>query len=277
MIRCIVFKVKKHYNYLTSMQKKIYFKSKDGIELCGVWNMPTKTTKKVIILAHGITVDKNEDGVFTSLAKLLSSRGYAVLRFDFRGHGESKGQPIDMTIKGEILDIDAAVDIVRRQGYSDIGLVGASFGGGVATLYAAKYLNKIKCLCLWNPCLNYDHCFLNPILPWLIKKKDKMKADLQNQGWTTLGSRKFVLSKRLFNEMSKLYPYKTIKKLKMPLEIIHGDKDTYVPYDDSKLSVKGMLNGRLVTIKNGEHGFHEPKTHTIKANNETLRFFKKFL
>ena len=259
------------------MKKKIYFKSKDGIELCGIWNMPVKNTDKAVILAHGITVDKNEDGVFTSLAKLLSDHGYAVLRFDFRGHGESKGQSIEMTIKGEILDMAAAVKIASRSGYSNIGLVGASFGGGVATLYDVKYPNTIKCLCLWNPCLNYNHCFLSPTLPWLIKKKDKMKEDLESQGWTVLGSRKFVLGKKLFSEMAKLYPYKEIRKIKKPLEIIHGDKDTYVPYDDSKQSLKNMPNGRLVTIKNGEHGFHEPRRRTTMANNETLHFFQKYL
>jgi len=259
------------------MQKKIYFKSKDGIKLCGIWNMPVKNTNKAVILAHGITVDKNEDGVFTGLAKLLSDHGYAVLRFDFRGHGESQGQSIDMTIKGEILDIEAVVKTANNTGYSDIGLVGASFGGGVAALYTVKYPKAIKCLCLWNPCLDYNHCFLNPTLPWLIKKKDMMKEDLERQGWTTLGSRKFILGKKLFSEMAKLHPNKEIKKIKKPLVIIHGDKDTYVPYNDSKQSLKNIFNGRLVTIKNGEHGFHEPKKHATIANKETLRFFQKYL
>ncbi|MFA5000870.1 MAG: alpha/beta fold hydrolase [Candidatus Paceibacterota bacterium] len=259
------------------MKNKIFFKSKDGIKLCGVWNIPARQTKKAIILVHGITVNKNEDGVFTSLAKILCDHGYAVLRFGFRGHGESSGKSIDMTINGEILDLDASVKEAIKNGYSEIGLVGASFGGGVATLYTAKNQEKIKCLCLWNPCLNYDHCFLNPTLPWLINKKDKMKADLRKQGWTTLGRRKFVLGKKLFGEMAKLHPDKEIRKIEMPLEIIHGDKDTYIPYNDSKKSLKNMKNGQLVTIKNGEHGFHEPKAHTQKANEETLKFFKKYL
>ena len=66
--------------------KKVQIETADGMKLAGVWHIPSKPTKKAIILAHGITVDKDEDGVFVNLANKLCGMGYAVLRFDFRGH-----------------------------------------------------------------------------------------------------------------------------------------------------------------------------------------------
>lgn len=259
------------------MTEKTYFPSRDGIKLCGIWTIPDKTTDKAIILAHGITVDKEEDGLFTSLGESLGKNGFAVLRFDFRGHGESGGKPIDMTIKGERADLDAAIEEAEVKGYASIGLLGASFGGGVSTLYTVSHQHKLRCLCLWNPCLNYDHCFLNPSLPWIRARKAHMKKDLEDQGWTTLGSREFVLGKQLFDEMARLFPYQELKRITIPLMIIHGDKDIYVPLADSQESIRGMKNGELVIIEGGEHGFHEPAEHTLQASNETLRFFKKYL
>lgn len=256
---------------------KVYFNAKDGTRLCGIWDLPSNKIHKVIILAHGITVDKDEDGVFTSLSNLLRENSYAVFRFDFRGHGESQGNSIDMTITGEISDLESAYDYVKSQGYKEVGLVGASFGGGVSTLFALKHQDKLKCICLWNPCLNYNHCFLNPTLPWIRNRKEHMRKDLQEKGWTTLGSNKFVIGKPLFDEMATLFPYKELKNIKIPLVILHGNKDTYVPYEDSKEAVVGMKNGSLVTIKNGEHGFHEPEEKMQEADNETLKFFKKYL
>ncbi|PIV37516.1 hypothetical protein COS31_04240 [Candidatus Roizmanbacteria bacterium CG02_land_8_20_14_3_00_36_15] len=86
--------------------KKIFFSSTDKLKLCGVWHTPSKKTSKAIVLAHGISVDKDEEGGnFIKLANLLSGAGYAVFRFDFRGNGESEGDPRKMTIKEEVDDL----------------------------------------------------------------------------------------------------------------------------------------------------------------------------
>ena len=188
------------------MQKniKIIFLSKDRLRLVGIWHIPDISTKNAVILVHGITTDKDEEGIFADLADKLCKEGFAVFRFDFRGHGESGGMSVDMTISGELKDLDAAVGVVETRGFKRIGLLGASFGGGIAVLFAAMNQRKLKILCLWNPCLNYDHCFLNPTLPWIREKKAHMKKDLLEKGRTELGSSKFKLGKPLFEEMDWL-------------------------------------------------------------------------
>ena len=73
------------------MEEKIYFTNTDGLRLCGILTKPNKETQKCIVLCHGITYTKEEGGIFTELAKRLADNGFAVFRFDFRGHGESEG------------------------------------------------------------------------------------------------------------------------------------------------------------------------------------------
>lgn len=256
--------------------EKITFDSSDGVKLAGVWHIPSSPTSKTIVLAHGLTVDKDEDGIFVDIANLLAENGFAVFRFDFRGHGESEGKQEDMTIAGELMDLDAAVDEVQNKGFTKVGLLGASFGGGIATLYAAENPDKIKALCLWNPCLNYDHIFINPITPWLKDKKEKIKTQLEEKGWAEVGSRNFKLGKALFDEMSSTFPFEEMKKIKIPTIIIHPDKDSYVPYEDS-VNYLNNLQGerRLVTIGGGDHGFHDK--HKGEAIAATVEFFKKNL
>ena len=58
--------------------QKIFFKSKDGLKLCGVWHFLDKPTTKAVVLAHGMTVDKNENGIFVELAELLKKNNFAV-------------------------------------------------------------------------------------------------------------------------------------------------------------------------------------------------------
>jgi len=255
--------------------KKVYFDSLSGYRLCGIWHIPTTKTDKAIVLAHGLTVDKDEGGIFTKLAIEFCAAGFAVFRFDFSGHGESEGKSIDLTISAEIKDLEAAVNQALKQ-YPSLGLVSASFGGGPSIFYTAKNQNKLKCLCLWNPVLNYEHTFINPTLPWLHAKKAAMERELQTRGWTALGSRKFVVGKALFEEMASLKPYEALKKISIPTMIIHGDKDSKIPYEDSREYAKLLANGKLTTLAGAEHGFHE-KGETPQAIKETVNFFKNNL
>lgn len=252
--------------------KKITFPSLDGTKLCGVWHILANKTQKAIVLAHGITADKDESGTFIELAELLKDNGFAVFRFDFRGSGESGGKSVDMTIKGEMDDLAGAVDEVKKKGYAHIGLLGASFGGAVAILYSSKHQGELKCLCLWNPVLDYDHCFLNAITDWVKDKVGHMRKDFEEKGWTTLGSAKFAIGKQLFDEMEKLYPYLELKKIKIPVVILHGTEDKHVPYEDSKQYSEGVAE--LVTITGASHGFHEKGRIQQEAFRSTLAFFK---
>ena len=256
--------------------KKVFFNSKDGTKLCGVWHLPFIKTSKAIVFVHGITVDKNEsyDG-FVKLADFLCENGFACFRFDFRGAGESEGKSVDMTIQGELEDLSSAVDMVASQGYVSTGLLGVSFGGGISTLYAVQNQSKLKCICLCSPVLNYEHCFLHPYLPWIKDKIGQMRVDFEEKGWSELGSRKMRIGEQLFKEMGKVFPYEEIKKIKIPLTIIHGTKDTYVPYEDSKEYINGV--GNLVTIKEGGHGLGNNIDEQKQIFDAIKYFFNKNL
>lgn len=263
------------------MEGKIFLKTSDGIKLCGIWNVPKVKSEKAIILAHGITSDKDEEGIFSELTQYLKNDNYSVFRFDFRGHGESGGKQEEMTIAGELIDLSTAVNEVRKKGYSQIGLLGASFGGGISVLYVSKHEGQIKCLCLWNPVLNYDHVFINPITAWLGDKEHKMGSDIALQGWTEIGSSKYRLGEKVYKEMeekgtspSDIFPTVTI-----PKEIIHSLNDTYVPYQDSLDVYKKSdhTHTHLFNIENAEHGFQNEEVSRRKVLLETLRFFNENL
>jgi pimeloyl-ACP methyl ester carboxylesterase len=70
---------------------KVKFETVDLVELHGAW-YPSKDGKKApcVLLLHKIGGSSHEDG-WDALAKDLQKAGYAVLSFDFRGHGDSTG------------------------------------------------------------------------------------------------------------------------------------------------------------------------------------------
>jgi alpha/beta superfamily hydrolase len=257
--------------------KKLFFKTSDNLSLCGIWHIPEKETKKIVILAHGITADKDEGGIFTELAEMLEKANVAVFRFDFRGHGESEGKSIDMTIKGELLDLHAAIHEVGKHEFESVGLLGASFGGGIATLFAGDFQTQIKALCLWNPCLNYDHSVINPPFPEMAEINEKRKKEIREQGWTTRRKNKFVTGKALYDEMASTYPFEFLQHIIIPTCIIHGTNDDSVPFEDSKEYSSSLMDGEFISIEGGTHGFQNPQKQREEVLQKTVKFFLRNL
>lgn len=94
----------------------------------------------VTIFMHGFGGSK--DGEFMStIADSILSRGIAVVRFDFNGHGESEGKFEEMTVPNEIEDAKCIYKYVRQQPWTDttrISLAGHSQGGVVAAMTAGE-------------------------------------------------------------------------------------------------------------------------------------------
>jgi non-heme chloroperoxidase len=64
-----------------------------------------------------------------------------------------------------------------------------------------------------------------------------------------------------------------LKKITVPVLVMHGDDDQIVPYADSApLSVKLLKNGALKTYKGFPHGM--PTTHADTINADLLEFFQ---
>ncbi|MCK4327633.1 MAG: alpha/beta fold hydrolase [Candidatus Diapherotrites archaeon] len=106
----------------------------DG-RLAFVLDRPKKKTNKCVVLAHGFTGSKDEDhNFFVKLSKALVKEGFAVLRFDFTGQGESPGLHPKISlgsISSQARDLTTALDFAATK-YSRIGLLGLSFGACTA-------------------------------------------------------------------------------------------------------------------------------------------------
>jgi uncharacterized protein len=259
------------------MEVKVFFQTTDGLKLCGILLTPKQKTQTCIILCHGITVDKEEDGIFTNLAKKLCDAGFAVFRFDFRGHGESEGRSVDMTITGELEDLKAAVYFLQGKKYKTFGILGASFASGAVSFFSSKYQKLIKALILWNAVIDYSEN-INPTLSWTKKYWGQAAFErIKKFGFTTVGSRKFEIGEKLIKEIKILKPWKELLKLSIPILFIHGDKDNYVPVDDSIKYFKMMKNAKLEIIHGADHGFHENQKFAEQGEKATIDFLKRYL
>jgi exosortase A-associated hydrolase 2 len=93
--------------------------------------------------------------VCAEFARVLATRGFHVLRFDYRGCGDSLGDFDQTTLSSCMDDIRAAVEVLRERAGAGgdgcaIGLLGLRLGATLAAMVAANG-SAIESLTLWEP------------------------------------------------------------------------------------------------------------------------------
>ena len=108
----------------------------DGLRLSGVLHLPESGSGPwpAFLLLHGFGGTKNGAGDLAA-AELLTSLGFAALRFDFRGCGESEGERAYIRCLDQVSDTRNAITYLQSQPSIErerIGVMGGSFGAAVA-------------------------------------------------------------------------------------------------------------------------------------------------
>ncbi|MBI5961576.1 MAG: alpha/beta fold hydrolase [Chloroflexi bacterium] len=136
-----------------SQIKQVSFEGPLGT-LRGLLHLPDRNQPApAVVMLHGFTGQHIEDGrLFAQAAKCLAEAGFAVLRFDFFGSGDSDGEFDQFTILTEVADAVTALDWISAQPEIDasrIGVIGLSMGGGVTGLLCGQD-SRVKAAVFWN-------------------------------------------------------------------------------------------------------------------------------
>ena len=194
----------------TLRESKIEFQSldlitKDRIRLSAWYTPPRKGA--VILLAHGYG-DNRPEWVHAMLAK----KGYGVLSWDARAHGESDGE-ISTVGYLEVLDVKAALDFVLTQ--PDVNHIGAWGGsmGGATLIRATAQFPEIEALFVDSSfaSLNDEFDYLVPYP--VINPLAKFLAE-----WQTGFS---IQDLDLMKDIARIGP--------RPVYIVHSNGDTVAP------------------------------------------------
>lgn len=235
--------------------KVLELASVDGTLLDVAVHRPSGESVGTVVQVHGITVDKDEGGMFVRLADRLVGSGFSVVRFSFRGHGRSGGTQKGMTIAGEMLDLQAVIDHAEAVYPGRLSIVAASFGA-VSTLLSLPYLtDRLSSLVLWNPVLDLDRTFLQPELPWGMENFGSVQQGLLTRQGYLLVDGEFALGRVLFEEFRHYRPTEHFLAAAQPALVVHGDKDSYVSYDIARRAAQARPHCQFHTVRGSDHGF----------------------
>lgn len=204
-------------------------------QIVGTLLLPNGGPAPVVLLFHGFTGTRDEmavattqDGVFSRTARQLAAAGFASLRIDFRGSGDSDGHFADTTFEGQIADGLAAMHMIaadRRVQGENLAVLGWSMGGLVATAVAGRS-NHPKAVVLWAAVATPETTFTN------ILGKDVIAAGLaagDTQIKITLPwGGEIGLKQTFFDQLKTMDPAAELAAYKGPLFVAHGTLDTVV-------------------------------------------------
>lgn len=232
--------------------EKAIFKS-EGQRLAGVLHLPEKKNPPCVIASHGLLSSKDSEK-YIGLGNRLSHEGIAMLRFDFRGIGESEGRMEDDTISRRIVDLGSAIDFIRtRQDLgTQIGLLGSSLGGYVSLIRA--FMDKeVRTVVIWATPFHLDD----------------LKSNKGTEGHP-------VPEEAFFKDLPKHRFLPLLSKVSSCM-VIHGEKDELVPVDQAREIFQGLGEPKEIHIIEGaDHRLTHP-AHRALAMELSAEWFKKAL
>lgn len=213
---------------------------------------PVEAPAGVLLLVHGITGTRHENGYYDLVAQSLQERRVSTFSIDYRGHGESDKSINELMLSGVMLDIEAAWGFsVSTYGDHTVRLIsGASFGGGVSLLFGQNN-TSVDGIVLTMPVLSYvdDLCRVNPT--W--------QADMK-KGFIGYEGRQ--LSPLLLPELHFFDRLIDATHLRAPVVILHGTADSDVPFQASvDFADSRREHIEVIGLDDMDHGWTAPGDH----------------
>ena len=238
------------------METPVVFQSQRQA-VVGMLHVPDRRKGRVpgVVLLHGFTGTKVESHrMFVKMARVLCGAGMVVLRFDFRGSGDSAGEFSTMTIGGELQDARAAMRFMRARPEVDprrVGVLGLSMGGMVAALLLGED-RRIPVGVLWA-------AVADPRKQVARKMTPEARKQLKQLGCADYGGH--AVGRGFFDDIVKHEPLKAIQRTAAAVLVVHGDQDETVPVRASADYEKALKKAGRAVIRHVVPG----ASHTFAA------------
>lgn len=179
----------------------------------------------LVIICHGFVGNRiGVNRLFVKAAREFASQGFAVLRFDYEGCGESHGEYgsyefgrfIQQT--RDVIGYGASIPGVDK---NQIILLGHSLGGAVAAL-TASVDERIKKLMMWSAVGHPFHDIVQ-IIGQEEYDKTKTVPYIDHEG--------YALTNIFLDSLKSFAPLEKCKTFQGDVFVAHGTKDEVIPSD----------------------------------------------
>ncbi len=243
----------------------VYLRSGDGLRLHATW-FPVGDQKKTVICFHGYTSRGMSD--YIGLSGYYMKRGYSMLLVDERAHGDSEGEYIGFGCLDRMDALNWIEWLIHRTGEeTQILLHGTSMGGATVLMASGLKLPKqVKGIisdCGFTSAKEVFTHVLNtmyhlpafPVIPG---------ADLVNKKLAGYG-------------MDECNAKREVAKAKVPILMIHGSNDTFVPFQMCNEIYDCIASPKKKLIVDGAAHAESYYKDTEKYEQALTEFFQEIM
>ncbi len=227
------------------------FSNQQGESLTGLLEIPVDAVRSYALFAHCFTCSKDNLAA-ARIARALADLGIAVLRFDFTGLGNSKGDFSSTNFSSNLQDLMAAANYLEQQYAAPTLLIGHSLGGS-AVLAVAQDLPAVKAVVTIGAPATAAH-----IKHLLADSYHALTHQPSVQ--VELGGRSFNIQRQFIDDLEKYNSVAHIQSLRKALLIFHSPLDKVVSIDEAaRIFTAAKHPKSFVSLDHADHLLSSPE------------------
>ena len=226
--------------------KTVTFTNKANHTLTGSLEYPSQGNPIAYVLMAHCFACTRKTKAGTYIARAMVNEGFAVLRFDFSGLGQSGGEFGDTNFSTNVHDLVAAADFLRETYEAPEILVGHSLGG-TAVIEASKQIPECMAVSTIASPADPEH------VTHLIE--DQMQCIIETgQANVELAGRELVIKKQFIDNLKAQEVEKTLHNLNKAILIFHSPWDEIVSIEHAQLLYTKALHPKsFVSLDTADH------------------------
>lgn len=244
-----------------------YYIEKGGTKIHAKLTFPENSPEKlpVVIISHGLTGNMEEWHILGAERTCLEN-GFATLKVELYGHGQSDGDFKDHTITEWVEQLIFVIEYVKNLDFTEsILLMGHSQGGLAVILAAGLHADNIRALIPLSPAINIVTDCRKGVFFDAAFDPEKLPEEVSFWGGIKLGNNYLRTAQRINIE-------EAVKAYEGPVLLVHGSADGAVPCEGSVELDKMYKNSRLAVIPEDGHCY---ENHLDKALEALSGFLKE--
>ncbi len=231
--------------------EKHLFNSMTGDRLAARLDLPDDAPPDAYALfAHCFTCNKNYKAM-AHISRALAEAGFAVLRFDFTGLGESEGDFADTNFSSNVADLIAAADFLQANFEPPKILIGHSLGGSAVLQAAARIPSALAVVPIASPC--------EPSHLMRLLEGTQESIEARGEAEITIGDRTFRIKKQLLDDLEQTRMQDTIQQLNRALLVVHSPQDRVVGIDNGVRTFQAAQQPKsFISVDGADHLLSNP-------------------